>query len=108
MRFQQGVEDSPTREPISATESAAFSCRTARILRSMASTGPSEVLISNHLAEILFKEKNIPNQDAGAKAALSAKKASTSVRFGAPVEPPIRVHLSPATAEPKRMAATSF
>src|SRR6185437_13373933 len=36
-RFQQGVEDSPTRCPISATESEASSCTTARILRSMAS-----------------------------------------------------------------------
>src|SRR5580698_8314249 len=37
MRFQHGVDDRPTREPISATDSAAFSCRTARIFRSMAS-----------------------------------------------------------------------
>jgi hypothetical protein len=37
MRFQHGVDDSPTREPISATDSEASSCRTARIFRSMAS-----------------------------------------------------------------------
>src|SRR6476469_6316265 len=36
-RFQHGVEDRPTRCPISATESEASSCTTARILRSMAS-----------------------------------------------------------------------
>ena len=35
--FQQGVEDSPTREPISATDSEASFCRTVSILRSMAS-----------------------------------------------------------------------
>src|SRR5580704_14711587 len=39
MRFQHGVEDKPTREPISATDRAAFSCKTASILRSMASMG---------------------------------------------------------------------
>src|SRR5262245_33291454 len=37
MRFQHGVEDSPTRLPISATESEALSCRSARILRSIES-----------------------------------------------------------------------
>src|SRR5271169_1704919 len=37
MRFQHGVDDRPTREPISATERAALSCRTARIFRSIAS-----------------------------------------------------------------------
>jgi hypothetical protein len=37
IRFQQGVEDKPTRAPISATESEAFSCKTARIFLSMAS-----------------------------------------------------------------------
>src|SRR3954453_19257001 len=37
MRFQQGVEDSPTRLPTSATESEASCCSTPRILRSMAS-----------------------------------------------------------------------
>src|SRR4030095_9367026 len=37
MRFQQGVDDRPTRSPISATESEASSCSTVRILRSMAS-----------------------------------------------------------------------
>jgi hypothetical protein len=37
MRFQHGVDDSPTREPISATESEASSWTTARIFRSMAS-----------------------------------------------------------------------
>src|SRR3569623_3267446 len=37
MRFQHGVDDRPTRSPISATESEASSCRTVRILRSMAS-----------------------------------------------------------------------
>src|SRR5215831_839042 len=37
MRFQQGVEERPTRLPISATERDASSCSTARILRSMAS-----------------------------------------------------------------------
>src|SRR5262249_61509130 len=36
-RFQQGVDDRPTRWPISATESEASSCTTARIFRSMAS-----------------------------------------------------------------------
>src|SRR4029077_2105549 len=38
IRFQQGVEDNPTRLPISATERDAFSCSTARIFRSIAST----------------------------------------------------------------------
>src|SRR2546428_13208645 len=37
MRFQQGVEERPTRLPISATESEASSCSTARILRSIVS-----------------------------------------------------------------------
>src|SRR5664279_479406 len=37
MRFQHGVDDSPTRSPISATDSEASSCRTIRIFRSMAS-----------------------------------------------------------------------
>src|SRR6516162_372425 len=37
MRFQQGVDDSPTRSPISATEREASSCSTIRILRSIAS-----------------------------------------------------------------------
>src|SRR5215510_15949438 len=37
MRFQHGVEDSPTRLPISATESEALSCSSARILRSIES-----------------------------------------------------------------------
>src|SRR5262245_11618993 len=37
MRFQHGVDDNPTRLPISATESEASSCNTARIFRSMAS-----------------------------------------------------------------------
>jgi len=36
-RFQQGVDDRPTRWPISATESEASSCTTARIFRSTAS-----------------------------------------------------------------------
>src|SRR5215467_5824693 len=39
IRFQQGVEDRPTRLPISATEWEASCCRSARILRSMASIG---------------------------------------------------------------------
>src|SRR5438445_5938459 len=38
MRFQHGVEDRPTRSPISATDSEASSCSTVRILRSMASS----------------------------------------------------------------------
>src|SRR5215472_602532 len=37
MRFQHGVEDSPTRCPISATDNEASACSTARIFRSMAS-----------------------------------------------------------------------
>src|SRR6516225_6723116 len=37
IRFQHGVEDRPTRLPMSATESEASSCRTAKILRSIAS-----------------------------------------------------------------------
>src|SRR3984957_16707382 len=37
MRFQHGVDDRPTRLPISATESDASSCSTVKILRSMAS-----------------------------------------------------------------------
>ena len=37
IRFQHGVDDSPTRSPISATDSEASCCRTVRILRSMAS-----------------------------------------------------------------------
>src|SRR5262245_21815411 len=37
IRFQHGVEDRPTRLPISATESEALSCRSARILRSIES-----------------------------------------------------------------------
>src|ERR1700674_5366457 len=37
MRFQQGVEERPTRLPISATEWEASCCSRARILRSMAS-----------------------------------------------------------------------
>src|SRR5215813_15616986 len=37
MRFQHGVEDRPTKLPISATEWEASCCRSARILRSMAS-----------------------------------------------------------------------
>src|SRR6185437_10727139 len=36
-RFQHGVDDRPTRWPISATEREASCCTTARILRSMAS-----------------------------------------------------------------------
>src|SRR5580704_9203943 len=46
MRFQHGVDDRPTREPISATDSAAFSCRTARIFRSMAS------IVANNLPNL--------------------------------------------------------
>src|SRR3569623_497250 len=38
MRFQHGVDDRPTRSPSSATESEASSCRTVRILRSMAAS----------------------------------------------------------------------
>src|ERR1700722_7494421 len=37
MRFQHGVDESPTRLPISATDNEASSCRMARILRSVAS-----------------------------------------------------------------------
>src|SRR6516164_855188 len=37
IRFQHGVEDRPTKLPISATEWEASCCRRARILRSMAS-----------------------------------------------------------------------
>src|SRR5436190_5064468 len=37
MRFQHGVEESPTRLPTSATESEASCCSTPRILRSIAS-----------------------------------------------------------------------
>src|SRR6185369_8888277 len=43
MRFQHGVDDNPTRLPISATDSDESSCRRARILRSVASI----VLTSN-------------------------------------------------------------
>src|SRR5688572_4835518 len=38
MRFQHGVDDSPTRLPISATDSDASCCSSARILRSVASS----------------------------------------------------------------------
>src|SRR5882757_7178450 len=41
MRFQHGVDDSPTRCPISATESEASCCSTPSILRSIASIGVS-------------------------------------------------------------------
>src|SRR6516162_1624763 len=37
IRFQHGVDDKPTRLPISATESEALSCSRLRILRSIAS-----------------------------------------------------------------------
>ena len=49
MRFQHGVDDRPTRLPISATDSEASSCTTARILRSMAS------ILANS-----FKNRNMP------------------------------------------------
>src|SRR5215472_2447096 len=55
MRFQHGVEDSPTREPISATDRAAFSCRTARIFRSMASI---EIIFLFHWRSALYIEKS--------------------------------------------------
>src|SRR5579862_7965556 len=54
MRFQHGVEDRPTREPISATESAASSCRTARIFRSMASIW--RIFFQNSGASRLYRE----------------------------------------------------
>src|SRR5215211_1718888 len=41
MRFQHGVDESPTRLPISATEREASSCKTARIFRSIASIAPT-------------------------------------------------------------------
>src|SRR5215211_8098253 len=41
MRFQQGVDERPTRLPISATEREASSCKTARIFRSIASIAPT-------------------------------------------------------------------
>src|SRR5688572_7530915 len=37
MRFQHGVDDSPTRLPISATDREASPCRRVRILRSVTS-----------------------------------------------------------------------
>ena len=37
----------------------------------------------------------------------SASNASTSARVGQPEAPPIRVHLMPATAAPKRIAAVT-
>src|SRR5208282_123396 len=72
MRFQQGVEDSPTREPISATDSEASSCRTASIFRSMASmrSDLSKFLPQESVRQDSFKpaanrvliKKNIPIQ----------------------------------------------
>src|SRR5262245_53892490 len=44
MRFQHGVDESPTRLPISATEREASSCRTDRIFRSMASIAAKALL----------------------------------------------------------------
>src|ERR1700691_3427281 len=58
MRFQQGVDDNPTRLPISATASEASSCSTANILRSMASMKKS---FNRHRLGLSI-EKNIPNQ----------------------------------------------
>src|ERR1700678_815510 len=111
MRFQHGVEDSPTRAPISATESAAFSCRTARIFLS---------IVSMKLFFQLYGQKTIYREDysrsSGPKAPQNqtgekpfwAKNFSTSARVGAPAEPPSRLHLRPAAAAPKRIAATSL
>src|SRR6185437_12100911 len=54
MRFQQGVDDRPTRLPISATESDASSCRTVKILRSMASI---EIFFQLAGSSMLYIEK---------------------------------------------------
>src|ERR1700758_1067767 len=54
MRFQQGVDDRPTRLPISATESDASSCRTVKILRSMASI---EIFFQLRASTTLYIEK---------------------------------------------------
>src|SRR5438270_5138485 len=59
MRFQQGVDDSPTRLPTSATDSEASCCSTPRILRSMASMPRSfrilgEIFDSATLLELMF------------------------------------------------------
>src|SRR6185437_4071138 len=54
MRFQQGVDDRPTRLPISATESDASSCRTVKILRSMASI---EIFFQLTGSSMLYIEK---------------------------------------------------
>src|SRR5262249_9846848 len=121
IRFQHGVEDKPTRAPISATESDALSCKTARIFLSIASMSRFFLADGAHG----FKREKYSKArggrltvqptccgDEGDTASapgcgptvpFCAKTASTSARLGAPAEPPIRVHFIPATAEPKRM-----
>src|SRR5580704_7596811 len=111
MRFQHGVEDSPTRPPISATESAAFSCRTVRIFLSIASM---RLFFQLSRQKTIYRENYsrssgwpAPQRQAGEKP-FWAKNFSTSGRVGAPAEPPSRLHLRPAAAAPKRIAATSL
>src|SRR4051794_39710488 len=62
MRFQHGVDDNPTRSPISATVSEASCCRTLRILRSIASMRRGTVT-SGTTTSVIFE--TFPCSDAG-------------------------------------------
>src|SRR4029077_11757645 len=61
MRFQQGVDDRPTRLPISATEREASSCSTVKILRSMASI---EIFFQSLAFATLYIEKYFQSRGA--------------------------------------------
>src|ERR1700722_12541856 len=127
MRFQHGVEDNPTRWPISATESDASTCSTARILRSMTSiaagsgavrTGADDAnrtfvddfYCGRHLGWKEIEEIFSKTTENGSKKPFgqrTASSASTSWRRGAPVAPPNLVHFNPAAAAAKRIASTT-
>src|SRR3974390_1818371 len=102
MRFQQGVDERPTRLPMSATESEASSCRTVKILRSMASI---EIFFQLPGSSTLYIEKYFQARAiAGAKneawRLLAAGLAPPLFRFGhpkglRPARSPARPHLGP-------------
>src|ERR1700761_4147748 len=80
MRFQQGVDDKPTRLPISATESEASSCRTVKILRSMASI---EIFFQLTAFTTLYIEKYF-DQEENAIPAMRPETAENQAAYAPP------------------------
>src|SRR5215510_12325732 len=87
MRFQQGVDDRPTRLPISATEREASSCNTARIFRSIASIA------------LMAPGAIKPGRQARLGRTFLAKPAISSLEqffsISSPNSPAIRLHRAP-------------